>query len=131
MAIAEVVQLRPADVAQRGDLDLGDRRRVHREGPLHADPETHLADGERLLDAAPLAPHDGALEHLHPLAVALDDPDVDLDGVAWAELGDVVAQAVAVDRFGGVHERRPSVTPAQCRTEHRSRAQTGPARRWR
>ena len=67
---------------------------MHREGALDADAEADLAHGEGLLDPATLAPHDGALEHLHPLPVALDHPDVDLDGVAGAELGDVVAQAV-------------------------------------
>ena len=72
---------------------------MHGEGPLHADAEAHLAHGEGLLHAAALAPHDRALEDLDPLPGALDHPDVDLDGVAGAEVGDVVAQAVAIDRF--------------------------------
>ena len=48
---------------------------------------------------AALAPHDRALEDLDPLPGALDHPDVHLDGVAGAEVGDVGAQAVAIDRF--------------------------------
>ena len=100
---------------------------VHREGALDADAETDSAHGETCLARRRPGAHDGALEDLHPLPVALDDPHMDLDGVARAELGDVVTQAVAIDRFCGVHGGRPSVTPAECRTEHRSRARPGPA----
>ena len=54
-----------------------------------------------------LAAHDGALEDLDPLPGALDHPHVHLDGVAGAEIGDVGAQAVAIDDFSGVHGERP------------------------
>ena len=53
--------------------------------------------------AAALAADDDALEHLDPLAVALDHADVHLQGVAGGEVGDVVAQVGAVDEIGGVH----------------------------
>ena len=46
--VAQVVELGPAHVAAGDDLDLGQDRRVHREGALDADAEAHLADGEGL-----------------------------------------------------------------------------------
>ena len=53
--LAQVVELRAVDVADRGDLDLLDLRRVHRERPLDADAERLLAHGERLARARALA----------------------------------------------------------------------------
>src|SRR5580658_176148 len=101
--VAQVIELRPADVAEGGDLELGDGGRVHREGPLDADAEAHLAHGEGLAHPRPLAADHDALEHLDTLAGAFDDADVHLDRVPGPELGDVVAQAVAVDDLGRVH----------------------------
>ncbi len=60
------------------------------------------------LDAGALATHHGALEHLDPLAGALDHPHVHLHGVAGPEVGDVVSEAVAVDDVGRVHGARLS-----------------------
>src|SRR4051794_8977162 len=57
--VAQVVELRAADVTAGDDLDLLDDRRVHREGALHSDTEADLADRERLAQAATLAPDDG------------------------------------------------------------------------
>src|SRR3954452_3431608 len=107
--LAEVVQLGPAHVTAGHDLDLLDDRGVHREGPLDADAEAHLADGEGLPDAAALTADHGALEDLDAGTVALDDADVHLDGVAGTELGDVVAQRVGVECVQGVHLRSPVV----------------------
>ena len=90
--LAEVVELGPADLSSRDHLEPGDRGRVHREGPLHADAERDLADGERLAQAAVLTADHHALEHLNPLATPLHHPHVHLDGVAWAEVRDVRAQ---------------------------------------
>src|SRR5215212_3397466 len=105
--LAEVVQLRPADVATRDDLDLLDDRGVHREGALHADAEADLAHGEGLADAAALTADDDALEDLDARAVALDHADVDLHGVPGAEVGDVVAQRRGVEGVQGVHRSSP------------------------
>src|SRR4051812_5960390 len=106
-AVAQVVELRSAHVAAGDDLDLGQGRRVDREGPLDPDAEAHLADREGLAGAAALAAYHRALKHLHALAVALDDADVHLQRVARGELGDVVAQLGAVDEIGAVHDRAP------------------------
>jgi hypothetical protein len=70
---------------------------VHREGALDADGEGDLADREGLAHAGTLAADDYALELLHTGAVALDDADVDVDGVAGAEGRDVAAQRRGVD----------------------------------
>ena len=57
--------------------------------------------------AAALAADHRALEDLDPLAVALDHPDVHLQGVAGGELRDVVAQVMRGrrDRCGSWRER--------------------------
>src|SRR4051794_22272183 len=107
--LAEVVQLRPADVTAGDDLDLLDDRGVHREGPLDADAEAHLAHGEGLPGATALPADHDALEDLDAGAVALDHADVHLDGVAGTERGDVVAQRIGVECVQGVHLSRPVV----------------------
>src|SRR5699024_1092299 len=75
-AVAQVVQLRAADVTAGGHLDLLDGGGVHREGALHADTEGDLADGEGLTDTGTVDADDHALEDLDTAAVALDDLDV-------------------------------------------------------
>src|SRR5580692_1833935 len=89
--IPQVVELGTADPATGHGLDLIDRGAVHREGALDAHAVAHLADGERLPQAAALAPDHNTLEHLDPGAVAFLDPHVHLNGVTGAELRDVVA----------------------------------------
>ena len=96
----ELVTMAPGSVPG-AEGDLG----IVRDGALTArggrivwvGPERELAG------AAALAPDHGALEQLDPLAGALDHPDVDLQGVAGSEVGDVVAQLAAVDKIGFVH----------------------------
>src|SRR3954468_16758911 len=105
--LAEVVQLRPADVAAGHDLDLLDDRGVHGEGALDAHAEADLADGEGLADATTLTADDDALEDLDARAVALDHAHVDLHRVAGAEVGDVAAQRVGVECVQGVHVGSP------------------------
>ena len=84
-AIAQVVELRPPDVAVRGDLEPFDLRRVQRERPLDADPEGLLADGERLAHAASLPLDHDPLEDLGAGAGALDHLEVDANAVAGGE----------------------------------------------
>src|SRR4051812_47570287 len=100
--VAQVVELRPPHVATGDDLDLLEDRRVQREGALDTDPEGDLADGEGAADAGALDPDADALEDLDARAVALDDLDVHLEGVAGAELGDVVALGGGGERVDDV-----------------------------
>src|SRR6266480_1899225 len=105
--VAQVVELRPADVAAAHDLDPGDDRRVHGESAFDADAEAHLADSERLARTAALAADHDPLEHLHALTVALHHPDVHLQRVAGREVRNVVPKVGAIDKIGCVH-RSPS-----------------------
>src|SRR5680860_764713 len=73
------------EIAARGDLQLLDLRRVEREGPLDADAERLLADGERLTRAGALPLEHDPLEDLGPLARALADLEVDAHAVARGE----------------------------------------------
>src|SRR5690606_2657009 len=100
---AQVVQLGPSHVTAGDDLDVVDDRAVQGERTLDPHAEADLANRERLAHTATLATDHDALEHLHTLAVALDHVDVDLDGVAGAEVGDVVAKARGVNGVQGVH----------------------------
>src|SRR4029450_9696557 len=102
-AVAQVIELGPADVAPSDPLDLGDRRRMQGERALHPDPVADLADLEGLTQARARAPDHDALEHLDAFLLPLDHPDVHLEGVAGSELGDVTAEACLVDQIGGVH----------------------------
>src|SRR3954469_9328650 len=101
--LAQVVELGPAHVTAGHPLDVVDDRRVHRERPLDAYPEADLADREGLAHPAALAADDNALEDLDPLAVALANPHVDLDGVTGTELRHVAPQGGGVDRVEGLH----------------------------
>src|ERR1700683_711584 len=94
--VSQVVELGAADVAAGGGLDLGDDRRVEREGAFDADAEADLADAEGLAHAAALASDHDALEHLDALPVAFHDPDRDLHRVAGGEVGPVVAEVGTV-----------------------------------
>src|SRR4029078_1288187 len=101
--LAQVVQLRAAHVTTGDDVDVIDVGRMHREGPLDADAVAFLAHGEGLADATALAAKDDTLEDLDALLGALDDLDVHIDGVAGAEVRDVVAQRRLIDEVQRVH----------------------------
>jgi hypothetical protein len=85
---------------------------VQRERPLNPDPERDLPNRERLADPSTRTTQHDALEDLDPLAIALDHADVNLDGVAGTEIGDIVAQEGLLDQIGLVHGRPPSVPAA-------------------
>src|SRR5262249_43010464 len=92
-------------VADRGNLDLVDLRRVERERSLDADAERLLADRERFPGAGTLALQHDALEDLDSLALALDDLEVDAHGVARLELRDSLAQLGALEAVDHVAHR--------------------------
>jgi hypothetical protein len=58
---------------------------VHRERPLDADAERLLAHGERLSGSGALSLDDDAFEDLDPAPLALDNLEVDTDGVPGLE----------------------------------------------
>lgn len=69
---------------------------MYREGTLNTDTEGNLADRERLADAIALATNDEAGEDLGTSDRTLDNLDVNVNGIARAELRDVVAQLACV-----------------------------------
>lgn len=79
------------------DFDLGNGRRIDREGPLDADARGDLADGEGLRDATATALDDHAFEDLVTFFFVLDDADVHFDGVARGERGDIAAKLLGGD----------------------------------
>ena len=132
--LAQVVELRAVDVADRADLDLLDLRRVHRERPLDADAERLLADGERLARAGALALDHDPLEDLHAAALALDHLEVHAHGVARLEARQVLAQLALLDALddrahgkGRPRGRRPMV--AKCSADARCGSAASRSRR--
>src|ERR1700691_5376999 len=103
--VTEVVQLGAADAAARDRLDLVDRRAVHRERALNANPVAHLAHGEGLTQAAALAPDHDTLEDLNAGAVAFRHLNVHLEGVTRAEAR-AVSPELGLLKLGdrGVHD---------------------------
>src|SRR5256714_6750010 len=101
--VTQVVELGAAHVAPGHDLDPVQRRAVDREGPLDPDPEADLANREGLPQAGTLAPDDDAVEDLDPGTVALDDPCMDLERVAGAEIRDVGPLRLGVQGVQRVH----------------------------
>src|SRR4029450_4388906 len=71
-AVAEVVELGPADVAPGDPLDAGDGGRVQGKRALDPDAVADLADLEGLAHARARAADHHALEHLDPLLLPLD-----------------------------------------------------------
>ncbi len=115
-AVTQVVELGSANVTMSDDLDALELWRVNGEGPLDADSEAQLADGEGFTNAATLAGDDVALEYLDTLTVVLDDLYVNLNGVARFEFWDVIAALCLLNEIGEVH-RRFLVIGLGCRPE--------------
>src|SRR6185437_12485433 len=88
----QIVELCATYVAAAFYLDLVDDRAVQRERTLHAHAEAHLAHRERFTDTITGPADDHAGEDLDSRASALDDLDMHLDGIAWAEGGKIAAQ---------------------------------------
>ena len=100
--LAHIVDASPTDTSMADDFDAGDRWRVNREDPLDADAIGDLADGSRLADPVATTLDDNAFVDLDPLLLVFDDPDVDPNGVAAREVGDVVAELTGSDFFNNL-----------------------------
>src|SRR5581483_2930545 len=90
-AAAQIIQLGATDLAAAHDLHRVDHRRIQREDALDAFTVRNLADGEVLVEAVAGAADANAFIGLNAGALALDHLDVDLNGVARAEVGHVLA----------------------------------------
>src|SRR4051794_9344211 len=107
---------------------------MHRERPLDADSEGVLAHGEGLAHPGALALDDDALEDLHPAALALDHLEVHAHGVSRLEVGDVVAQLLALEdvdgrahKKGGPH-RGPTHNASEMKCAEEASRRKKPAR---
>ena len=72
-AIAQIVELRSANLAAAHSVDGDDRGRMHGKNLLTANAVGDAAHGDGLVDAAVLLGDDGTLERLVALAVAFLD----------------------------------------------------------
>src|SRR5262249_6330527 len=95
--LAKVVELGAVDIADGGDVDLLDLRRVEREGPLDAHAERLLPDGGGLARAGALPADDDALEDGSAAALSLDDREVDAHGVPRLERRQIVTQLTLLE----------------------------------
>src|SRR4051812_9707255 len=86
---AKVIQLRAADASGADHVDVIDDRGCNRENAFHALAEADLANCYCLRHAGTVFGYDRAFESLGALFVAFLDPDVDADGVAGTELGNI------------------------------------------
>src|SRR5512139_3064521 len=118
--LAEVEQLRPADVALLLHLDLLEEGGVDRVGALHAHAVRLLADLEGGGDAVPVEPDDDPLEILDALLLPFLDPREDADGVPHVELREVLAKVRGFDVFQKRHGRVLSVIPCDCRSGNKT-----------
>src|ERR1700676_635018 len=94
---AQVVELRASHFAPAQHLDLFDSRRMEWEDALDADAIGDLAYGKvRAIAAAADLDHE-AFEGLDALLFALDDADLESDGIAHAKRGQVLTQRAIFD----------------------------------
>src|SRR5690606_21817336 len=97
LQLAHVEQAGATDLAEAAHLDAGEAGRLERENALDGDAVRNLADGEGGRDTRAATLDDDAGEGLDALLVAFDDLEVDADGVAGAELGQVGAAGAGVN----------------------------------
>ena len=101
--VTQVVQLRATNLTARQNIDLVNVWGVHWEGTLHTNTEGNLTDGEGLADAGVLTLDHNTTENLHTGLGALDDLDVNVEGVTGAELWNIVAQLCCIDLVENMH----------------------------
>src|SRR5665648_124461 len=101
--LAQVEELRAADVAPLFHLDLFEEGRVDRVGALHADAVRFLADLEGGGDGVPVEADHDPLEILDALLLAFLDPRVDPDGVPHVEFREILALLPGFDILEETH----------------------------
>src|SRR5580704_1816929 len=99
-AAAQIIELGATDLAAAHDLDRVDHRRIEREDALDAFAIRNLPHGEVLVQAAAGAADADTFISLHAGALALDDLDVDHDGIPRLEIGNFLAGGKLCHLFG-------------------------------
>src|SRR5579862_1110020 len=107
-AAAQVIELGAAHVAAAHHLDRGDARRMQREDAFDALAVGDLAQRKVRVDAGVLSGDADALEGLDAFALALDDAQADLNGIARLErrhrpLGDQFSDLLGFELLQDVH----------------------------
>src|SRR2546428_4604175 len=96
LQIAQIIQPRPANFTLTHHFNRADGRRVQRENALDADAKADAAHGKCCTGRPAFLGDHHALERLeallHLLAFTFLQADVDANGIARAELGEVFAQ---------------------------------------
>ena len=101
--IAQVVQLRAANITSTGNLDLLDDRSVQWKRALNANTIGDLANSKGLTDARSGSGDDDSLEHLNTGLVSFNDLDINLEIVTGSEFRDVIAERTLIDHVEGLH----------------------------
>jgi hypothetical protein len=109
-ALAEVVQLCPADFAPALDFDFCNARGVYGEYAFDAFAVTDAANGEVRIQAGALAADDDAAIYLNALLVTFDDPAMNLDRIAYAKLRDILLELLPLDFVNHAHALEKSRT---------------------
>src|ERR1022692_3647572 len=97
---AQIVKLGAAYTARADHIDVIHHLGVYREDTLHALAETDLADSDALARGHAVAGNQHAFESLEALFLVFLDLDVDLDGVAGAELGELFLSLILDNKLG-------------------------------
>lgn len=97
LAVAEVVELCPADAAWSFYFDLCNARRMDGENAFNAFAIRNPSNGEHGIESGTFAANDDAGENLDAFLVAFDDTCVDPDTVAHVERGDRLFKLLRFD----------------------------------
>ena len=107
--VAQIVQLRAANLAVADALDVDDVGSVERENLLAADTIGDAANGDGFFDTAVLLGDDGALEDLDSFAGTFLDFDMNANGVA-----DLTTSAARWRRFSALYICCRSIKMRRC-----------------
>lgn len=104
---SQIVQVRSSHFTATNNLDLLDARREEQECSFHAYPvRGNSANGEVAVRAALSDSDNNALEDLGSLATALDNLRADFDGIARAELLNLLVRSQLLNRVQ-IHSAPP------------------------
>ena len=103
-SVAEVVQLRTANLTVTDNFNLSYVGRVEREGLFYAYAVCYAANGEGGTNAAVVSCDYGAFKKLNSFASAFLDLVVNADGVTYVELMGAFAELLICKNFELVHD---------------------------
>src|SRR5580658_1849874 len=96
---AQIVKFGAAHASGADHIDMVDHFRVDGEDALDALAEADFTDRDGLADAGVIARDESPLKRLQPLLVAFLNLDVDAQGVAGAEIGDLFLTQILLNKL--------------------------------